>query len=75
MAQAISISITTLDELDNLVDLASALELAIGGFRDRVPDRGGAYGDGLETKATELRRRLATLSEEIRSAKRSMLRF
>jgi hypothetical protein len=64
MAQADPVSITTLslvarDQLSDLVDLASALALAIAGYREREPDRGGVHGSALEAQAMELTQRLA----------------
>jgi hypothetical protein len=75
MAQADPVSITTLslvarDQLSDLVDLASALALAIAGYREREPDRGGVHGSALEAQAMELTQRLAALLEQARGPPR-----
>jgi hypothetical protein len=75
MAQADPVSTTTLslvarDELSDLVDFASALALAIAGYREREPDRGGVHGSGLEAQAMELTQRLTALLEQARGPPR-----
>jgi hypothetical protein len=65
-----TLSLVARDELSDLVDFASALALAIAGYREREPDRGGVHGSGLEAQAMELTQRLTALLEQARGPPR-----